>query len=162
MNKFVKLGLLALGGLVTLAPSRRTELDHIGSYNFSVEIDGVNAGFFTAASGLESNIEVIEFQDGDDLTLRKRPGRTSYANVRLTKGFINTDVLQNWWENTRDQGGERRAMSIILRDNAGNEVTRWNLFECFPKSWGTSDFDGNRDAVLTEFVEIVTERIERG
>lgn len=25
----------------------------------------------------------VEFQDGDDMVLRKRPGRTKYANVKL-------------------------------------------------------------------------------
>ncbi|OJJ19575.1 hypothetical protein BKI52_22470 [marine bacterium AO1-C] len=47
--------------------SRRQELDHVGAYNFMVEISGVAAGYFKGVDGLNAEIEVIEFQDGDDL-----------------------------------------------------------------------------------------------
>ena len=63
-------------------PNRR-EFDHIGSYNFRVEIDGVTVGAFQEVSGLEVVTEVVEFQDGADLRRRKRPGRTSFSNIVL-------------------------------------------------------------------------------
>ena len=47
--------------------ARRVELDHVGAYNFTVEISGVAAGYFKGVDGLSAEIEVIEFQDGDDL-----------------------------------------------------------------------------------------------
>ena len=47
--------------------TRRAELDHLGAYNFMVEISGVSAGYFKGVDGLNAEIEVIEFQDGDDL-----------------------------------------------------------------------------------------------
>ena len=37
-------------------PTRRADLDHIGAYNFKVEISGVNAGFFKRVSGLSAEI----------------------------------------------------------------------------------------------------------
>jgi len=47
--------------------TRRQELDHVGAYNFMVEISGVAAGYFKGVDGLQTELEVIEFQDGDDL-----------------------------------------------------------------------------------------------
>ena len=77
-------------------PTRRAELDHIGAYNFSVEIQGVSAGYFKGVDGLNAEIEVIEFQDGDDLVLRKRPGRAKFGDVTFKKGYIVTPELQEW------------------------------------------------------------------
>ncbi|OJJ22847.1 hypothetical protein BKI52_00415 [marine bacterium AO1-C] len=34
---------------------RRQELDHVGAYNFTVEIEGINAGYFKTES--EANTE---------------------------------------------------------------------------------------------------------
>ena len=91
------------------APNRRS-FDHIGNYNFKVEIEGVTQGAFTEVSGLESTTEVIEFQDGDDLVLRKRPGRTKYANIVLKRGYTNNDELWNWRKAVIDGRVERKAI----------------------------------------------------
>lgn len=79
MRKWVawSLGLVVIAiSLVAAGNGRRGELDHMGAYNFMVEISGVSAGYFKGVDGLSAEIEVIEYQDGDDIILRKRPGRT--------------------------------------------------------------------------------------
>jgi len=141
-------------------PTRREELDYVGAYNFAVEISGVSAGFFKSVSGLSGELEVVEFQDGDDLFLRKRPGRAKFGDITLTKGYIVTDDLQAWWRAARDGQYERRDVSIILRDNAGNEIRRWNLFGCWPRRWETSPLVGNRNAPLEESITIVVEDMQ--
>ena len=72
------------------------EFDHNGSHRFKVEIEGVEAGRFQAVSEFGAEVEVIEFEDGDDLLLRKHPGRVRCDDVVLTKGYINTTVLWDW------------------------------------------------------------------
>ncbi len=47
--------------------ARRVELDHVGAYNFMVEISDVTASYQKGGDILSLEIEVIEFQDGDDL-----------------------------------------------------------------------------------------------
>lgn len=138
-------------------PTRRAELDHIGSYNFSVEISGVNAGNFKSVSGLNAELEVLEFQDGDDLHLRKRPGRAHFGDVTLTKGYIVTKDLQDWWRQARDGQYDRRDVSIILNDNAGNEIRRWNLYGCWPSKWETGPLVGNSNVLLEESITLVVE-----
>lgn len=123
-------------------PTRRATLDHVGAYNFMVEISGVNAGYFKGVDGINSEIEVIEFQDGDDLFLRKRPGRAKFGDVTLKKGYIVTADLQDWWRACRDGQYDRRDISIVLNDNAGNEIRRWNLYGCWPKAWKINSLDG--------------------
>ena len=69
-------------GLRADEPTGR-EHDHIGQFNFTIEIEGVNAGHFKSVDGLSAEIEVIEYQDGDDLFLRKRPGRAKFGDITL-------------------------------------------------------------------------------
>jgi phage tail-like protein len=150
-------------------PARRMEAwgDPIGNYNFRVEIEGVDAGQFTAVDGLSVEQEVIEFQNGDDALTRKRPGRVKYGDITLKKGYIATTILNDWIEQARVGNGQyqRKNMSIVLCDNTnptdgGSEIKRWNCFECFPKSWKMSSLDGKGNDVLTEEVVVVVEYFE--
>jgi phage tail-like protein len=143
-------------------PSRRTDIDHVGAYNFKVEIGGVTAGFFKGVDGINAELEVIEFQDGDDLTLRKRPGRAKFGDVTLKKGYIVTADLQNWWKQAREGQYVRRDISIILNDNAGNVIRTWFLYGCWPKSWKISALDGKGNDVLTEEITFVVEDLQIG
>ncbi|HAS40693.1 MAG TPA: hypothetical protein DCS93_09455 [Microscillaceae bacterium] len=43
------------------------------------------------------------------------------------EGYIVTSDLQDWWRACRDGQYDRRDISIILNDNAANEIRRWNL-----------------------------------
>jgi len=149
-------------------PTRRQEAfgDPVGNYNFKIEIEGVDAGQFTAVDGLNIEQEVIEYQNGDDPLLRKRPGRVKYGDITLKKGYLATTVLNDWIEAARCGNGDytRKAMSIVLHDNsdpgAGGEIKRWNCHQCFPKSWKMSSLDGKGNDVLTEEMVIVIEYFE--
>jgi phage tail-like protein len=142
-------------------PNRR-EFDHIGSYNFKVEIEGVSVAAFQEVGGLEVTTEVIEFQDGDDITTRKRPGRTSYSNIVLKRGYIASDELWEWMSNTIDGTVERKSGSVILADDTGSEIVRYNIFEAWPCRWKGFTLDGKGTDVAIEELELAVERIERG
>ena len=94
-------------------PNRRA-FDLIGNFNFKVEIEGVTQGAFKNVEGLDSETEVVEYQDGEDIVLRKRPGRTKYSNLTLKRGYINTDELWNWRKAVIDGKVERKSGSVIL------------------------------------------------
>jgi phage tail-like protein len=63
-----------------------------GAYNFLLEISGITGdsktivGGFKGMSGMDSETEVIEFKQGNDRVVRKKPGRTTYANITLERG----------------------------------------------------------------------------
>ena len=149
-------------------PARRTEAfgDPVGNYNFKVEIEGVEAGHFTTVDGLSVEQEVIEYQNGDDPLLRKRPGRVKYGDITLKKGYLATTILNDWIEQARCGNGayERKAVSVVLHDNSnptdGGEIKRWNCQQCFPKSWKMSSLDGKGNDVLTEEIVIAIEYFE--
>lgn len=142
-------------------PNRR-EHDHIGNYNFKVEIEGVTVAAFQEVGGLEVRTEVIEYQDGDDIILRKRPGRTSYPNIVLRRGYINTDELWQWVKAVIEGKVERKSGSVILGADDGSEITRYNFFEAWPCKWKGFTLDGKGNGALVEEIEIAVEKIARG
>ena len=131
--------------------------DHIGAYNFKVEIEGVTTGAFKAVDGLDSETEVIEYQDGEDLTLRKRPGRTKYSNIVLKRGYVNNDELWKWRKQVIEGKVERKSGSIILLDDAGMAVMRYNFFEAWPCKWKGFSLDGKGSDVNVEEIELAVE-----
>ena len=57
---------------------------------FRVEIEGIDAASFTKCSGLKTETEIYELQEGgrNDAVL-KRVGQTRAGNIVLTQGFVN-------------------------------------------------------------------------
>ena len=63
-------------------------VDPFRNFNFLVEIDGIAQASFTECSGLGSTTEVIENREGgDNTTVRKLPGKTSYSDITLKWGI---------------------------------------------------------------------------
>lgn len=132
-----------------------------GEYNFRVEIDGADAGQFTAVDGLSIEIEVVEYQDGTDPILRKRPGRTKYSNITLKRGYVSSNELWDWVQATRTEAaGYKKPVSLVLLDaDTSTEVARYNFFECWPAKWKVGALDGTASNVMTEEITVVTEHI---
>lgn len=141
-------------------PNRRPH-DHIGNFNFHLEIEGLTAGTFRNVEGLDSETEIVEYQDGDDLTLRKRPGRTKYSNIVLKRGYVSSDELWQWRKKVMDGSVERKSGSVILCNDAGDPVMRYNFFEAWPAKWKGFTLDGKGTDSVIEEVELVIERLER-
>jgi phage tail-like protein len=135
--------------------------DHIGQYNFKVEIDGVTEAAFKAVDGLDSETEIIEYQDGDDMILRKRPGRTKYSNITCKRGYVTTTELWDWRKTVMDGGVQRKSGSIVLMNDKSEEVMRYNFFEAWPAKWKGFSLDGKGADVAVEEIEFVVEYWER-
>ena len=142
-------------------PNRRDH-DHIGNFNFKVEIEGVTAAAFKNVEGLDSETEIVEYQDGDDIILRKRPGRTKYSNVTLKRGYINTTELWDWRKEVIDGKVSRKSGSIILCADDGSEVMRYNFYEAWPCKWKGFSLDGKGTDVNVEEIELAVEKLEKG
>jgi phage tail-like protein len=139
-----------------------------GGFMFLLEIQGiigdtrVIVGGFKSVSGMDSETEIIEFKQGNDMVVRKKPGRTTYANIVLERGYTATDDLWQWRKNIEDGKIDRRSGSIIILDNDGQtEVARYNFYEGWPCKWYVPDMDADKSSMAIEKVEIAVEKIER-
>jgi phage tail-like protein len=141
----------------------RREFDHIGQFNFLIEIEGLAAGRFKAVDGLDSETEVVEYQDGDDLVLRKRPGRTKYSNIVLKRGYADKSMVELWqWrKSVMDGKVERKSGSVVLQNDHGVEICRYNFFHGWPCKWKGWDLDGKGSDNAVEEIELAVETILR-
>ena len=140
-----------------------------GAYNFLLEVQGIIndnkiiVGGFKSMSGMDSETEIIEFKQGNDTVVRKKPGRTTYANIVLERGYTATDDLWQWRQNIENGKIDRRSGSVILLDQDGQtEVARYNFYEGWPCKWYVPDMNSDSSAMAIEKIEIAVEKVERG
>jgi len=139
-----------------------------GSYHFLLEIQGVIGdnkvivGGFKSVSGMDSEPEIIGFKQGNDLIVRKKPGRTTYSNIVLERGYTASDDLWLWRKNIEDGKIDRRAGSVIILDQDGQtEVARYNFFEGWPCKWEAPQMDSDSSSMAIEKIELAIEKVER-
>lgn len=110
--------------------------DPLVSFNFSLEVQGQIAGFFMEVGGLGSETEVTEHSvvtPSGQQVIKKVPGRLKWEDITLKRG-ITSDMMLWDWRKMVEEGqveGSRRNGSIVMYDQSGNEVARWN----FEKGW---------------------------
>ena len=139
-----------------------------GNYHFLLEIAGITGdsktivGGFKSVSGMDSETEIVEFKQGNDKVVRKKPGRTTYANITLERGYTATDDLWQWRKNIEDGLIDRRSGSIVVLDqDCTTEVARYNFYVGWPCKWFVPDMDSDQSGMAIEKVEIAVEKIER-
>jgi phage tail-like protein len=138
-----------------------------GAYNFLLEIAGITGdaktiiGGFKSVSGMDSETEIIEFKQGNDLVIRKKPGRTTYNNIVLERGFTATDDLWKWRKNIEDGIIDRRSGTItILDQDMSTVVAQYNFYEGWPCKWFVPDMDSETSSMAIEKVELAHEKGE--
>lgn len=144
-----------------------TRQDPEGIFSFRVEIESMDSGSFRKCSGLKSETEVFEYQEGgDNETTLKLIGPTKASNIVLTKGYISDPALFKWRDEIASSGTnaiKRRNGSIVAlaRDNQ-TEVGRWNFTKAWPVRWEMSEFDGQTGEAACEIFELAVEKITKG
>src|SRR5258705_11761302 len=84
--------------------------DHQAISFFRVEIDSIDSAAFRKCSGLKSESEIFEYQEGgDNETVRKLIGPTKASNLVLTKGFVSDPALFKWRDEVASSGTKKTA-----------------------------------------------------
>ena len=139
-----------------------------GNFNFLLEIGGITGdakqivGGFKSMSGMTSETEIIEFKQGNDRVVRKKPGRTTYSNIVLERGYTATDDLFKWRKNIEDGIIDRRAGTVTVLDNDGETiVAEFNFYEAWPCKWIVPEVDSDQSGMAIERIELAVEKVER-
>lgn len=136
-----------------------------GAFRFVLEVDGLTMAHFQSVAGLSHEIEVLPFQEGGmNDRMHKLPGQGSYPNITLKVGYVNSALLEDWHSKFTQKPGSvgRKNGSIVLHDDEGEEVTRWNFTRAWPVKWEGPQLDASQSQILVESVEIAHEGITRG
>lgn len=139
-----------------------------GNYNFLLEVAGITPGEktimggFKGLQGMDSETEIIEFKQGNDWVVRKKPGRTTFANIVLERGYTATDDLWKWRKNIEDGIIDRRSGTVTcLNQDLNSIVAQYNFYEAWPCKWYVPEMDSDSSAMAIEKCELCTEKIER-
>jgi len=136
--------------------------DPYKGYNFRVEIDGITRAGFRECSGLEVTHDLIEYREGDEgLTTRKLSGMVRYSNISLRRGISDDQDLWVWHNATTTGNIERRNGSVILLNDTGDELARWNFREGWPVRWAGPSFNATSQEVAIESLDIAHEGLSR-
>ena len=135
--------------------------DPYASFNFIVQIDGVDAGAFSEVTGLENDTDVVEYRNGNDLgAKRKLPGLTKLPNITLKRGFTKDTALWDWRKGVLSGAIERKNGTISLLNEAREPARRFHFTNGWPAKWQGPAFHAGNSEVAIETLEIACESIE--
>src|SRR5690348_2109362 len=112
-----------------------TRTSPLPAYNFTVDLAGPRGpneplGGFSDVSGLETDIHISEYRNGNEVEphVRKIPGSHKVGDVTLKRGVVNSSDLWAWITAARTGGvTAQRNVVITLRDEAGKPIQQWKL-----------------------------------
>jgi len=137
-------------------------VDPYMNFNFLVEIDGITQAAFQECTGLDSTTEAADYREGgENTTVRKLPGKTTYSDIVLKRGITDSDELWKWRKAVVAGKVERKNGSIVLQDNEGNEKIRWNFINAWPTKWEGPGFDAKANDVALETLTIAHEGVDK-
>ncbi|MEF3312942.1 phage tail protein [Paenibacillus sp. GYB004] len=127
-----------------------------GAFRFKVELDGLLVGGFSEVTGIKSETEVMEYAEGGLNThVHIFPKQTKYPRIVLKRGMTQSSELWDWYDGVAAGQVKRKSGSIILHNQAGKEICRWNFFDAYPVKWNGPDLNASTGSVAIESIEIV-------
>jgi phage tail-like protein len=143
-----------------LKGTTKTQGDFTLSNRFSVEIDGVLVAGVHSVEGLESETDVIDYKDGEDGTMHTRPGNTKAGKMTFIKDWSNTNEWFKWRKTVIDGKVDRKSVSVIFHNDAGEEAGRMNFYHCWATKWTGPTLNAKSSGHATEKLEISWETME--
>ena len=129
-------------------------------FHFQVDWGGAKLSF-TEATGLDMQVEVIEYRHGDskDFSKIKMPGMRKFSNITLKRGTFQGDSdYYDWLSDIQDdRANKRRDVVIRLLNEKHEPVASWKATRCFPVKVQASDLKSDGNEVAIETVEIAHE-----
>lgn len=132
------------------------------SFYFKVEIEDVNPMSFKEVSGLEFEIDPIDYRAGDNPNFAKisMPGMRKNAKITLKKGIFKSDNnFWNWMNEAKLNTIKRRAVTISLLDEAGAPTMVWKVANAWPSKLSSDGFKSDGNEVAIETLELTHEGI---
>ncbi len=126
-----------------------------GKFRYKVEIDGLEAGGFSEASGFDASIDVIEYREGDMVqTPMKVPGLKKYGNITLKQGVTDSTVMYDWIIAGVEGEVERKTITITILDETETAAASWQVINVWPAKYTAPDFNATASEIAIESLEI--------
>lgn len=132
-------------------------------FHFQVDWGGAKISF-TEVTGLDMQVEVIEYRHSDskDFNKIKMPGLRKFSNITMKRGKFESDFDYNDWldaiANERVNG--RRDVVIRLLNEKHVPVAAWSAARCFPVKVTAPDLKSDANEIAVETIEIAHEGLK--
>lgn len=139
-----------------------TETYPVPVFHFQVEWGGTRIGF-TEVSGLTSEVQPIEYREGNDPTYHviKMSGMRKFNNITLKRGQYRGDnEFWQWLNTVALNKPERRTIQIKLLDETHNPIFTWTVANSWPCKIDGPAFKSTGNEVATESIELCCESWE--
>jgi len=135
--------------------------DPYKGFRFKVEIQGIQQFGFMECSAIGSHLEVVEYREGgDDIHVRKLPGKASYPDITLKWGITDDQSLYKWHLQAVQGKLERKSGSVVQLDDTGKEKTRWNFSNAWPSKWDGPAYNAKGNDLAIASLTLTCERLE--
>lgn len=131
-------------------------------FHFEVKI-GSEEWFFQEVSGLETEVEVLEYRHGKSkqFSTFKMPGMKKVSDVTLKKGVFTGDTkLFDWFKKNKLNTIDRKTIIIsLLNENHKTEIV-WTLTNAFPKKIESTNLNAQGNEIAIETIVLSHEELE--
>lgn len=139
-------------------------LNYVTANRFYVEMGGTLAAAFTECSGLSAKIKrEVHLEGGVNDQQRIILGAAEYTDVVLKRGITNDLTFWDWINKTLLPGPkQRRNLSILLFNAAGETMQSWMLIGAIPVGWKAPPLQATANQAAIEELTLAYEglRIE--
>jgi phage tail-like protein len=139
-------------------------VDPFRGFNFRVEITNTSpaVGAFREVSGLTANVDPVEYRVGNspDLHVTKLFGLRKYSNLMFKWGITTNTELWTWYKQIVNGVVDRRNGAVVLLDEVGADVLRWNFYEAWPCKLDWPAMNATTNEVAVQTLELCVEKVE--
>ena len=130
------------------------------NFNFTISFDSDENTFggFSDVSGIQTELTVAEYRNGNDPFnhVRKVQGVHKTGDVTCKRGLVDSKPIWDWIDAARVGGpnAKKPTVTIRLRNEAGEVVQTWTLQQVLPLKWTgpTLAGKGGGDVAMEELV----------
>jgi phage tail-like protein len=129
------------------------------AHYFGLQIGSTEIAQFMECSGLKTSAQVFEIEEGGlNGRTHKRPGQSRWENIIL-KTATNVSMELLAWRDTwlQDKYQDRRDGAIVLYNEAGDELRRFEFKKGWPVSWEGPSLKAGSSELAIETLEIAHE-----
>lgn len=133
--------------------------DPFHAHYFGLEIAGTEIAQFMECSGLKTSAQVFEIEEGGlNGRTHKRPGQSRWENIIL-KTATNVSLQLMAWRDSwlQDKYQDRRDGAIILYNEAGEAIRRFEFKKGWPVSWEGPGLKAGKSELSIETLEVAHE-----
>ena len=132
-------------------------------FRYKVEIDGLEAGGFSEATGFDASIDVIEYREGDMTaeTPMKIAGLKKYGNITLKQGLTDSRVMYDWLAAGVNGEVQRKTLTLTLLNDTQAPAASWQIINAWSTKYTAPDFNATASEIAIESIEIAHEGMTR-